>query len=82
MQLGGRPDPVTAKSTPRFEAAVVRLQQAAYVRTLRLVQARRQAVGALSSLCCHALGLLAAECNSFPVHQQWFNMEEPACSVY
>lgn len=41
MHVGGRPDPVTAKSTPRFEAAVVRLQQAAYVRTLRLVRAHR-----------------------------------------
>ena len=41
IQLGGRPDPVTAKSTPRFEAAVVRLQQAAYVRTLRLVRSHR-----------------------------------------
>ncbi|KAK9867286.1 hypothetical protein WJX84_011686 [Apatococcus fuscideae] len=52
MQLGGRPDPVTARSTPRFEAAVVRLQQAAYIRTLRLVQARRAAIEQIAEELC------------------------------
>ncbi|KAK9866489.1 hypothetical protein WJX84_006740 [Apatococcus fuscideae] len=52
MRPGGRTDPVTAKSTPRFEAAVVRLQQAAYVRTLRLVRVHRAAIEQIAAELC------------------------------